>query len=102
MFASTDPECRIWFDDVPPGASAAWDGVCDNGFGSGPGQLVVTWQDSSNRDLSIQFDGWLSDGRADGQGTLFYEDGGTYSGDFKDGVPNGQGVRACAAATAMR
>jgi hypothetical protein len=37
------------------------------------------------------YSGQLKNGNPNGQGTMVYDDGSTYVGKFKDGVPNGQG-----------
>jgi hypothetical protein len=56
---------------------------------------MVTIVASDSRVLTVrignQYTGEVRDGKPEGQGTVFFKDGGRYEGEFKAGKKDGQG-----------
>jgi hypothetical protein len=93
--------CKIWnylpaFDVK----STSWSGWCDEGIANGKGVLIGIFfyrkPNGSNQEIRDTFEGFLKNGKFDGQGNLTDEwvDSHTskYTGEFKNGNKEGQGT----------
>lgn len=71
-FATKNANCEVWWagDGSDPIGEVSWDGACVNGRATGPG--TVSWTDETPESASgttIEFNGTLSAGKLDGEGT---------------------------------
>jgi DnaJ domain/MORN repeat len=112
---SFDPQtgCAVWNPAPEPDETVRWSGACQDGVATGPGveqwfagaelgdRLEVTYINGRDRIGSVivtypdgsKYIGSLnSNGNREGPGTLLYESGRKYVGDWKDGKKNGQGT----------
>jgi hypothetical protein len=94
--AAADPDTQ-WISDLNgckatnpfprPGETVTWSGPCANGLMEGDG--VLQWFVDGKAD--DRYEGHMSAGWAEGEGTLTRADGGRYSGAWKKSQQDGKG-----------
>lgn len=87
--------CKVWNPKPEPNESISWSGKCNEGTASGQG--ILQWYISKSglkedKKLQATFEGYMSNGKSNGAGTLTASDGRKYVGDFKDGKRHGNGT----------
>jgi hypothetical protein len=96
IWAADDPDLK-WIADAKgckavnpfprPGETATWSGACVNGLMEGDG--VMQWLLDGKPD--DRYEGHMSAGWAEGEGTLTRADGGRYAGSWKKSLQDGSG-----------
>ena len=80
--------CKVWNPQPSTSETARWSGACKDGFAEGKG--VLEWVRGSN---PYEHDeGQWHAGRQTGEGTQTWP-GGSYSGQFAESLPHGNGRR---------
>jgi len=85
--------CKVWNVTPLPQETVTWSGQCQNGYGSGQGELV--WLQAGRPFLRME--GTLQEGRLAGRVRITGEEGGRYAavqyeGGNRDGLPHGNGT----------
>ncbi|MDC8002486.1 5'/3'-nucleotidase SurE [Aureisphaera galaxeae] len=81
-------DCKLYTHDHATARSFHWDGACENGYVQGEGTLTVLW----NNTAYYTYKGSVENGKFSGFGKwIMASDGDTYEGEFKNGLPHGNG-----------
>jgi hypothetical protein len=82
------PDCRIAPVHPAPAADISWDGKCQDGYAQGKG--VLEWR-AGEKSQKFRLEATLSRGAIEGPAKLAMANGTSYTGTFRNGVPDGQG-----------
>ncbi|MEJ1934125.1 hypothetical protein WDZ92_28345 [Nostoc sp. NIES-2111] len=86
VWASADGTgCLVWNPSPQAGETVTWSGACPGGKASGPGTEVFrTVVEGTSKEE--RYVGEMRDGKLNGAGTLYYDTGDVFEGDFADGA----------------
>jgi hypothetical protein len=82
------PDCLIAPVHPGPAADVSWDGKCQDGYAQGKG--VLAWR-AGEKSQKYRLEATLARGAIEGPAKLSMANGTTYTGTFRNGVPDGQG-----------
>lgn len=80
-------DCRIAPVKPAPEGEVEWSGKCKDGYAEGQG--VVAWR--AHNGTKYKLEATLARGQVQGEATRKTSEGNTYTGTFKDGLPDGKG-----------
>ena len=78
--------CQVWNYGYRSLEPFTWSGACVHGKASGEGRLTIN-------DGRTVYEGDVLAGKIHGYGTAVYVSGDRYTGEFRDGQPEGYGTR---------
>ena len=81
--------CQMYNQALKPGDvfTVTWSGACLNGKASGNGRLVWQYNDANGI-----YEGWIRDGKFNGQGVMTFAVGSRYEGNYRDNEIHGHGI----------
>jgi hypothetical protein len=80
--------CKVWDSTPAPNETVTWTGACVDGLANGNGILV--WYE--NGQPTETYNGQLTMGHYHGYGTQVWQNGDSYTGDYKNDQADGQGT----------
>lgn len=81
----TNIKCVVWNPEPDPGDSVTWSGPCVAGKADGAGTEVFRYFDHGTL-KEQRYDGTMSAGKLQGHGTLYFDNGDKFEGEFSDGT----------------
>jgi len=79
-------ECRVWNPDPKANETLTWSGACVNGRAEGTGVVVARFPENGAW-KEERYEGEMKNGKQHGQGTLYYAEGGLFTGLFVEDNP---------------
>lgn len=87
-FVPTDNSCSVYEPYPRLGKTYSWKGLCLDGKASGYGIFKETWPDGGSQ----TYTGTFKSGKKEGEGIYKYAGGDTYEGQYSDNVRSGFGI----------
>lgn len=81
---ATNVNCLVWNPSPDPDDSVTWTGSCVDGKAEGRGTQTFRFPDRGTW-KEERYEGEMQGGKLNGQGTLYYENGDRFEGEFSDG-----------------
>ena len=95
LIADPTTGCKIWTNNPDSNKFISWSGKCEGGMANGKGVLRAYKNKPGTQGNSKpykMFEGYLKDGKLNGNGTFTNQNGVKMVGEWKDGKLNGKGT----------